>query len=51
MFEMSFHRPRNFFSLPASKQWEIDKALGILDWEGTGMTSEDLTRFKSHYES
>ena len=27
-------RPANFFSLDARKQWEIDKELGILDWDG-----------------
>ena len=30
-------RPPNYASLPASRQWEVDKALGILDWDGVDM--------------
>ncbi len=30
-------------------QWEIDKSLGILDWEGNDLSDEDIKRFKSHY--
>lgn len=33
MFEKSFERPTNFFSLSARQQWDIDSQLGILDWE------------------
>lgn len=29
------HRPPNFEQLSAQEQWEIDKGLGILDWDGT----------------
>ena len=27
-------RPKNYEELPAREQWEIDKSLGILDWNG-----------------
>lgn len=50
MFEKSFERPKNYFWLSPSKQWEIDKRLGILDWEGDHLTPEDMERFKNHYE-
>ena len=50
MFERSFKRPRNFFKLSASTQWSIDKQLGILDWEGEGLTEEDKKRFREHYK-
>lgn len=36
-FEMcmaALQRPDSYGSLPASRQWEIDKSLGILDWDG-----------------
>jgi hypothetical protein len=36
-FEMcmaALQRPSNFGQLPTDRQWEIDKALGILDWAG-----------------
>jgi len=49
MFEQSFRRPSNFFELSAARQWEIDEALGILDWTGEGLSSEDKERFRSHY--
>lgn len=28
-------RPSNFFEMSNDQQWAIDKALGILDWDGT----------------
>lgn len=28
-------RPKNFFELPGREQWDIDKNLGILDWDGS----------------
>lgn len=49
MFEASFQRPKNFFSLSARRQWEIDEALGILDWEGDNLSAEDEKRFQQHY--
>lgn len=51
MFEKSFQRPTNYFKLDGDAQWVIDLNLGILDWEGTGLTKEDLKRFKKHYEN
>lgn len=50
MYEKSFQRPKNFFKLTSHRQWEIDKDLGILDWMGEGLTSEETERFKKHYE-
>ena len=50
MFEKSFLRPSNFFELSANEQWNIDKQLGILDWEGEDLTTEDIERFKKHYK-
>lgn len=50
MFEKSFQRPKNFFNLSPETQWNIDKQLGILDWEGEDLTEEDIKRFKAHYE-
>ena len=49
MFEKSFERPWNFFKLSSNEQWEIDKKLGILDWEGTNLTEADSKRFADHY--
>lgn len=34
MAEKAKERPDNFEKLSAREQWEIDKELGILDWEG-----------------
>jgi hypothetical protein len=28
-------RPINYCELSPERQWEIDKSLGILDWDGT----------------
>jgi hypothetical protein len=50
MFEQSFKRPKDFFKLSAQDQWYIDKNLGILDWEGTGLSEEDKKRFSDHYK-
>jgi len=49
MFEVSFQRPSNYFELSERQQWEIDKNLGILDWVGSGLSKEDIARFKKHY--
>lgn len=51
MFEKSFERPSNYFQLPERLQWEIDSDLGILDWQGEGLTEEDKKRFREHYRS
>ena len=50
MFEESFKRPRNYFKLTAREQWDIDKRLGILDWQGDHLTEADKKRFREHYE-
>ena len=51
MFEQSFNRPSNYFKLTSRQQWEIDDNLGILDWDGSGLSDEDIKRFKEHYKS
>ena len=50
IFEESFKRPHNYFTLPAKDQWSIDRMLGILDWEGGNLSPEDTRRFKRHYD-
>jgi hypothetical protein len=49
MFERSFDRPKDFFKLIPEEQWAIDKRLGILDWDGSALTPEQLERFHKHY--
>lgn len=51
MFEKSFEITSNYFKLSAESQWDIDKSLGILDWEGQGLSKEDIKRYKNHYKS
>jgi hypothetical protein len=51
MYEASFGRPRDYFRLSLEAQWAIDKALGILDWDGFGLTPEQSARYKAHYAS
>lgn len=51
MFEKSFERPSNYFTLSPEWQWDIDKNLGILDWDGEDLSEEDKKRFKEHYDS
>jgi len=51
MFEKSFERPSNFFDLPHEERWALDKQLGILDWEGDGLSEEDQARYQAHYKS
>lgn len=50
MFEKSFQRPCNYFQLSGEDQWRIDASLGILDWNGDGLTEEDVARFRNHYK-
>lgn len=50
MFERSFERPSNYFSLSLDEQWAIDKRLGILDWKGEGLSKTDMDRYRSHYD-
>lgn len=33
--KQALKRPRNYHELSPSRQWKIDKELGILDWEPT----------------
>jgi hypothetical protein len=49
MFNKSFERPKNFFSLTAKEQWDIDSKLGILDWVGTDLSHDDYVKFNAHY--
>lgn len=51
MFERSFQRPKDYFYLSESNQWSIDARLGILDWDGSDLTVEELKRFKDHYKN
>ena len=50
MFEVSFHRPSNYFKLTPRRQWEIDDDLGILDWLGEDLSDDDKKRFTDHYD-
>lgn len=50
MFEKSFERPRNYFKLSNDAQWDIDQALGILDWKGENLSLEDIKRYCNYYE-
>jgi len=50
MFEKSFERPWYFFELDSKEQWYLDKHLGILDWDGSDLTKEELKRFHNHYK-
>ncbi|KKN13809.1 hypothetical protein LCGC14_1002570 [marine sediment metagenome] len=49
MFEVSFKRPRDYFDLSPRRQFEIDGALGILDWSMCELSSEDLQRYTGYY--
>ena len=51
MYEKSFQRPSNFFKLSEAEQFEIDKKLGVLDWMGTGLSKEEISKFKAHYKN
>lgn len=50
MYEQSYNRPKNYFKLSPERQWEIDKELGILDWEGKQLSDEEKARFEAHYK-
>jgi len=47
--EAALKRPKNYFTLSPRKQWEIDKMLGILDWEGPKNVEE--TKLISEHHS
>jgi len=53
MYERSFGRPPDYFSLGVAEQWAVDKRLGILDWVGVteDYTPEEAERFRLHYAS
>jgi len=47
----AIQRPDNYGKLSAERQWDIDKSLGLLDWDGINMKAaqecidaEDQTR-------
>lgn len=50
MFEKSFQRPKDYFELSEQQRWEIDNALGILDWKGVDLTKEEKQKYWNHYE-
>ncbi len=49
MFEASFQRPKNFLELSMEERWAIDKKLGILDWNSSDLSHEDVKRIYDHY--
>ena len=49
-FEQAMKRPSNYFKLSAREQWDIDKRLGILDWDGE-MTPEQKKKLREHLET
>lgn len=50
MYEKSFERPKNYFTLDLREQWIIDAKLGILDWKGDDLTKKELKRFHDYYD-
>ena len=50
MFEKSFQRPNNFFSLTESEKCDIDKRLGILNWDIRNLSNKQMERFIEHYK-
>jgi len=47
MLEKALMRPSNFFSLSERGKWDIDKSLGILDWDPT---KEEEKEFKKRWK-
>jgi hypothetical protein len=51
LFNQAMKRPANYHNLPEERKWEIDKRLGILDWDGScshkqkDMCKECLTKY------
>jgi len=41
--EQALKRPNNYNDLSPESQWQIDKQLGILDWEPT---EEEIEQYK-----
>lgn len=50
MFEKCFERPRNFLNLSEQEQWEIDKNLGILDWDDSDLEREEIERYREYFD-
>lgn len=52
MAEVAKQRPGNFEKLTPQEQWEVDKKLGILDWDGNDTDHEEEYRqsFKRAFE-
>jgi hypothetical protein len=54
-FEKALQRPQDFFKLSGASQWQIDKSLGILDWDGgcdhdpKKLCKECKSRFNEHF--
>lgn len=47
-FEQAMQRPSNFHELSSQERWDIDKRLGILDWDGD-MTPEQKKKMRKHH--
>lgn len=47
--EAALRRPKNFFMLTPREQWDIDKRLGILDWEGPE-SHEEAKLISDHHD-
>ena len=49
--KMALKRPKNYVKLSAREQWEIDKRLGILDWNPSKEeAAEFLKQWKEKYK-
>lgn len=42
-------RPSTYFKLSSKRQWEIDSAIGILDWDGKDMSEEEKEEFYKYF--
>ena len=49
MFEKCFERPSNFHDLSETEKWEIDKQLGILDWDAD-LDKDELERYWDYFK-
>lgn len=48
MVAKALKRPKNFLRLSSREQWDIDKKLGLLDWDGPE-TDEDFEILKKYF--
>lgn len=48
--EQALKRPANYDRLTARERWEIDKSLGILDWDPTPEEEEEYIRQRASTE-